>query len=79
LQSAIAKTGIFCCLITEARETTALEMDGEGGFVLRSFNGVEYVIEGKDGDDRRKWLDAIRLAMPELSVPNVSAVRDAVQ
>ncbi|KZS12088.1 SH2B adapter protein 3 [Daphnia magna] len=57
------KCGVFCFLITEARETTALEMpDKENTFVLKAANNLEYVIEAASSDDMHKWLHSIRLS-----------------
>lgn len=51
-------------MITEARETTALEMpDHENTFVLKTENNMEYVIEAIDTDDMRSWLATIRYCM----------------
>ncbi|XP_037068875.1 SH2B adapter protein 1-like [Pollicipes pollicipes] len=58
------KSGVFCFLITEARETTALEMpDRENTFVLRAENGLEYVIEAHGARDMKTWLSVIRASM----------------
>ncbi|KFB46079.1 AGAP003863-PA-like protein [Anopheles sinensis] len=58
------RSGVFCFLITEARETTALEMpDHENTFVLKAGNNMEYVIEARDTDDMRSWLATIRYCM----------------
>lgn len=58
------RSGVFCFLITEARETTALEMpDHENTFVLKADNNMEYVIEAYDIDDMRSWLATIRYCM----------------
>lgn len=58
------KSGVFCFLISEARETTALEMpDHENTFVLKADNNMEYVIEAHDTDDMRSWLATIRYCM----------------
>ncbi|XP_058454423.1 SH2B adapter protein 1 isoform X2 [Malaya genurostris] len=58
------RSGVFCFLITEARETTALEMpDHENTFVLKADNNMEYVIEARDTDDMRSWLATIRYCM----------------
>uniref|UniRef100_A0A182TYC0 SH2 domain-containing protein n=1 Tax=Anopheles melas TaxID=34690 RepID=A0A182TYC0_9DIPT len=58
------RSGVFCFLITEARETTALEMpDHENTFVLKAGNNLEYVIEARDTDDMRSWLATIRYCM----------------
>lgn len=55
------RSGVFCALITEARETTALEMpDHENTFVLKAVNNLEFVIEAHDTDDMRSWLATIR-------------------
>lgn len=55
---------MFCFLISEARETTALEMpDRENTFVLKADNNMEYVIEAQDADDMRSWLATIRYCM----------------
>jgi len=57
------KCGVFCFLITEARETTALEMpDRENTFVLKAANNLEYVIEARNPDDMHNWLHTIRLS-----------------
>ncbi|CAH0549128.1 unnamed protein product [Brassicogethes aeneus] len=58
------RSGVFCALITEARETTALEMpDHENTFVLKASNNMEFVIEAHDTDDMRSWLATIRYCM----------------
>ncbi|XP_075218716.1 SH2B adapter-like protein Lnk isoform X2 [Lycorma delicatula] len=58
------KSGVFCFLITEARETTALEMpDHENTFVLKAENYMEYVIEAHDTDDMRSWLATVKYCM----------------
>ncbi|CAG7725229.1 unnamed protein product [Allacma fusca] len=58
------KSGVFCFLITEARETTALEMpDRENTFVLKADNNMEYVIEAQDSYDMKTWLSIIRYSM----------------
>ncbi|KAG4069486.1 hypothetical protein HA402_006852 [Bradysia odoriphaga] len=58
------RSGVFCFLISEARETTALEMpDHENTFVLKTDNNKEYVIEARDTDDMRSWLATIRYCM----------------
>lgn len=58
------RNGVFCFLIIEARETTALEMpDHENTFVLKAENNMEYVIEAVDTDDMRSWLATIRYCM----------------
>ncbi|CAG2169795.1 unnamed protein product [Oppiella nova] len=58
------KSGVFCFLITEARETTALEMpDQEHTFVLKAENMMEYIIEAHDTEDMRQWLSSIKYCM----------------
>lgn len=58
------KSGVFCFLISEARETTALEMpDRENTFVLKAENNMEYVIEAYDTEDMRSWLTIIKYSM----------------
>lgn len=58
------KTGVFCFLITEARETTALEMpDKENTFVLKAENNQEYIIEAPDCGEMRSWLHHIHCCM----------------
>ncbi|KAL1501314.1 hypothetical protein ABEB36_006658 [Hypothenemus hampei] len=58
------RSGVFCALITEARETTALEMpDHENTFVLKASNNMEFVIEAHDTEDMRNWLATIRYCM----------------
>ncbi|XP_012942508.1 SH2B adapter protein 2 [Aplysia californica] len=55
------RTGLFCFLITEVRETTALEMpDRENTFVIKGEGTIEYVIEASDPADLRAWLTEIR-------------------
>ncbi|RWS12284.1 SH2B adapter protein 1-like protein, partial [Dinothrombium tinctorium] len=54
------KCGVFCFLITEARETTALELpDQEHTFVLKAENQMEYVIEAQSSEDMKQWLNSI--------------------
>lgn len=56
--------GVFCFLIIETRETTALEMpDQENTFVLKADNNQEFVIGAKDADDMRSWLATIKYCM----------------
>lgn len=58
------RSGVFCFLILDARETTALEMpDHENTFVLKADNNMEYVIEAADTEDMRSWLATIRYCM----------------
>jgi hypothetical protein len=57
------KSGVFCALINEARQTIPLEMpDKENTFVLKA-NDQEYVIEAKDAADMKSWLATIRYCM----------------
>lgn len=70
------RSGVFCFLISEARETTALEMpDRENTFVLKADNNMEYVIEAHDGDDMRSWLATIRYCMrtPPTQQPTIES------
>ncbi|GIX98728.1 hypothetical protein CEXT_24311 [Caerostris extrusa] len=67
------RSGLFCFLITEARETTALEMpDHENTFVLKVSlyvqpkNHMEYVIEAHDSNDMKSWLTTIKYCMRHL-------------
>jgi hypothetical protein len=63
-KSAKPKSGVFCFLIAEARETTALEMpDHENTFVLKADHNMEYVIEAHDIDDMRSWLATVKYCM----------------
>lgn len=58
------KAGVFCFLISEARETSALELpDKENTFVLRLENSQEYIIEVPDAWTRTSWLTAIVACM----------------
>ncbi|XP_011342932.1 SH2B adapter protein 1 isoform X2 [Ooceraea biroi] len=57
------RSGVFCSAITEARETTALEMpDHENTFVLKTQN-MEFVIEAHDSNDMKSWLATIKYCM----------------
>jgi hypothetical protein len=61
------KNGVFCFLLTEARETTAMEMpDREATFVLRAEGHQEFIIEAQDVPDMRGWLAAIQACMRPL-------------
>ncbi|XP_076473034.1 SH2B adapter protein 1-like [Babylonia areolata] len=54
------RTGLLCMLITEVRETTALEMpDRENTLVLKGNGPLEYVIEASDSTELRMWIQAI--------------------
>lgn len=65
------RSGVFCFRITEARETTALEMpDHENTFVLKAEQNLEFVIEAHDSNDMRSWLATIKYCMR--SVPTTS-------
>jgi len=58
------KTGVFCFMITEARETTALELpDKENTFVLKAENGQEYIVEAPDCAEMLNWLGKIQACM----------------
>lgn len=58
------RSGVFCFLIAEARETSPLEMpDYENTFVLKAENNMEYVIEAHDAEDMKSWLATIRYCM----------------
>lgn len=58
------RSGVFCFLISEARETTTLEMpDRLNTFVLKADNNMEYVIEAESAEDMRSWLATIRYCM----------------
>ncbi|XP_065201561.1 SH2B adapter protein 2 isoform X2 [Planococcus citri] len=60
------KCGVFCHLITEVRETTALEMpDKENTFVVRAAHNAEYVIEAQSSEDRRDWVATLKYCMRE--------------
>ena len=55
--------GIFCSSITEARETTTLEMpDSENTFALKTLE-KEFIIQAKDSNDMKSWLATIRYCM----------------
>jgi hypothetical protein len=57
------RSGVFCALINEARQTIPLEMpDKENTFVLKA-NDQEYVIEAKDAAEMKSWLATIRYCM----------------
>ncbi|KAH8409756.1 hypothetical protein KR222_004343 [Zaprionus bogoriensis] len=63
-KSSKPRSGVFCFLISEARETTTLEMpDRQNTFVLKADNNMEYVIEAESADDMRSWLATIRYCM----------------
>ncbi|CAG9535882.1 unnamed protein product [Cercopithifilaria johnstoni] len=66
-KSSRAKSGIFCFLIMEVRETTPLEFEegNESIFAIRGYNDVEYVIEARNSDDCQQWLSVIRGCISE--------------
>jgi hypothetical protein len=74
-------SGIFCYLIHEARETTALEMpDKENTFVLKADGGREYLIEAKDAMDMKSWIATVRFCMKagqSLNLPSTSMLDDS--
>ncbi|KAI4495999.1 hypothetical protein M0802_008214 [Mischocyttarus mexicanus] len=75
------RSGVFCSAITEARETTALEMpDHENTFVLKTQN-MEFVIEAHDSNDMRSWLATIKYCMRTIqqsSTTPASGTRDSI-
>ncbi|KAH6934081.1 hypothetical protein HPB50_019885 [Hyalomma asiaticum] len=61
------RSGVFCYLIHDARETTALEMpDHENTFVLKAEHRIEYVVEAHDSESMKSWLSTIRYSMRHL-------------
>ncbi|KAK7087467.1 hypothetical protein V1264_021516 [Littorina saxatilis] len=65
------KNGLFCLLIQQVRETSALEMpDRENTLVLKGEGPLEYVIEAPDATELRLWIHAIQhvIAPPPESV-----------
>lgn len=59
-----AKFDLFSFLITEVRETTALEMpDRDNTFVLKAEDQVEYIIEAKDCEDMKSWISCLQNCM----------------
>ncbi|XP_071094254.1 SH2B adapter protein 2-like isoform X2 [Haliotis cracherodii] len=55
------KSGLFCLLITDARETTALEMpDHENSFVMKGEGTIEYVIEASSYSEMKSWLEVVQ-------------------
>ena len=60
-QSVKPRSGLFCMLIQQVRETSALEMpDRENTLVLKGDGPLEYVIEAPDAIELRLWLHAIQ-------------------
>jgi len=73
------KTGVFCFLITEARETTALEMpDKENTFVLKSENSQEYIVEAQDSAEMRSWLHNIHSCMRQQAPGSTKGSQDQI-
>lgn len=64
-QSSRPIAGLFCLLMTEAREATALEMpDRENAFVLKSeWSGAEFVVEAPSAEERKSWLAILQTFM----------------
>ncbi|KAL1132840.1 hypothetical protein AAG570_010792 [Ranatra chinensis] len=74
------KSGVFCFLITEARETTALEMpDHENTFVLKADHNMEYVIEAHDIDDMRSWLATVKYCMRSFNAADISDAQSLLE
>ncbi|XP_042899382.1 SH2B adapter protein 2 [Parasteatoda tepidariorum] len=70
------RSGLFCFLIVEARETTALEMpDHENTFVLKTDNHIEFIIEAHDSNDMKSWLSTIKYCMRHLGDVNSDSSR----
>lgn len=70
------KSGVFCFLITDARETSDLEMPyHQNTFVLKADNNMEYVIEAHDSDDMRSWLATVKYCMRSLTAESDSEAR----
>ncbi|GFR77188.1 SH2B adapter protein 2 [Elysia marginata] len=64
------RTGLFCFLITEVRETTALEMpDKENTFVIKGEGTIEYVVEASDPEDLKTWLTEIQSCLQQNYFP----------
>lgn len=73
------KTGVFCFLITEARETTALEMpDKENTFVLKAENSQEYIVEAPDSTEMRSWLHNIHSCMRQQGPGSTKGSQDQI-
>uniref|UniRef100_A0A915PC74 SH2 domain-containing protein n=1 Tax=Setaria digitata TaxID=48799 RepID=A0A915PC74_9BILA len=66
-KSSRAKSGIFCFLIMEVRETTPLEFEdgNESIFAIRGYNDAEYVIEARNPEDCQQWLAVIQSCVSE--------------
>ncbi|XP_071790197.1 SH2B adapter protein 2-like [Asterias amurensis] len=81
-KSSKPRIGIFCFLIEEARETTALELpEKDNTFVLKAENNLEYVIEAQSMQDMRSWLTNILACMhlpvvPRRPLPSVPQLPD---
>lgn len=67
------RSGVFCFLISDVRETTALEMPSrENTFVIKADSSTEYVIEAANPEEMRSWLATIRYCMrstPTVQLP----------
>ena len=67
------KTGIFCVQISEARETTGLELpDKENTFVLKTEAGQEYIVEAGDCREMHTWLTVIHCCIRQDKQETVS-------
>ncbi|XP_064460985.1 SH2B adapter protein 1-like [Ornithodoros turicata] len=70
------RSGVFCFLVNDARETTALEMpDHENTFVLKAEPHAEYVIEAHDPESMKSWLCAIHYCMRHLGDTSEESTR----
>lgn len=70
------RSGVFCFLIHDARETTALEMpDHENTFVLKAEHHIEYVVEAHDAESMKSWLSTIRYCMRHLGDASEDSTR----
>ncbi|EEC05039.1 signal transduction protein lnk-realted, putative [Ixodes scapularis] len=70
------RSGVFCFLINDARETTALEMpDHENTFVLKASPPSLYVVEAHDAESMKSWLSTIRYCMRHLGDTSEDNVR----
>ncbi|XP_040579315.1 SH2B adapter protein 2 [Lepeophtheirus salmonis] len=76
-KSSIAKMGIFCLFIQEARETTDLEMpDHRNTFVVKSANKTEYIVDTSDHEEMHSWLAIIRSCILGAKVGSDSILLD---
>lgn len=70
-----AKHDLFSFMMTEVRETTALEMpDRENTFVIKAEDQVEYIIEAKDCEDMKSWISCLQNCMNLGSTSSSSSV-----